>query len=334
MLEVQDVSSYFFPILKGYDIPVKNAELREKVQGFWRGEVVWDAPLADFSTMKVGGLAAALVIPSCIEDLSVIVAGAQKSGVSWRVIGRGSNILVPDEGFAGLVIVLGRDFSEIKVREEFSGQVRIRVESGCSLARLLNWCMEMELSGLEFTVGIPGSVGGSVVMNAGAWGHEIKEFVASVTWLDNDGQLVSAESNSIDFSYRQWGESRDKIVVMVDFLLFKRDRREIEAQCRELTRKRKERQPQAVASVGSFFKNPPRQAAGKLIEDAGLKGCRVGGAIVSEVHANFIVNTGGATAGDVLELMRIIQDKVWKKYGVRLEPEVHILNNDMPLKDK
>ena len=302
-------------------------DLRKTVQALWHGEILWSCPMARYSTFKAGGPAAALIEPRSIEELASLVRGLREQKIKWMVVGGGSNILVTDEGFAGVVLHLGRAFGAIAEVDSQDGAVRVTVEAGCSLARLVNWCLEREFSGLEFAAGIPGSIGGAVVMNAGAWGREIGSLVEQVTVIDGAGNLVELAGASIPFRYRSWGLA-EQVVAAVTLRLEKAARHEIEAQCHELARRRRGTQPLDKPSAGSFFKNPPDgPAAGKLIQDAGLKGYRIGDAMVSPKHANFIVNMGHATAGDILALMDVVLEKVAAMSGIWLEPEVRIIGD-------
>ena len=301
------------------------SDLRKTVQALWSGDVLLNCPMARYSTLRAGGETAALIEPRSIMELVQLVEGLSANRVEWLVIGGGSNILVSDQGFAGVVLHLGREFAGISAVAGEENVMLVTVEAGCSLARLVNWCLEEELTGLEFAAGIPGSIGGAVVMNAGAWGQEIGSLVQQVTVIDREGNLGDCAGETIPFVYRSWGLD-DQVVAAVTLRLKKGSRQEIETTCHDLTRRRRETQPQGKASAGSFFKNPSTGlAAGKLIEDAGLKGRQVGDAMVSEQHANFLVNVGHATAADFLELMRIVQEKVMAMSGVWLEPEVRII---------
>jgi UDP-N-acetylmuramate dehydrogenase len=298
----------------------------EKLRGLWSGEIEWDSPMSRWSTLQVGGPAKGVATPANREELQSLLAVLAKLGVCRRVIGRGSNLLVSDAGYDGVIVVLGRKFAAIEQRAgEKVSETLVQVEAGCSLMKLINWSAAQGLAGLEFAAGIPGSVGGAVVMNAGAWGKEMGDALSSVTFLRQSGEFVERKKDDLAFSYRHL-ETESMIVVAAEFLLLAGDRQAIDRKCGELMRDRKEKQPQGLANAGSFFKNPAGlPAAGKLIQDAGLKGVRVGGAQVSEVHANFLVNTGSATAQNFLDLMRLVQEKVFERFGVRLEPEVHIL---------
>jgi len=298
---------------------------QEQLRELWSGEIEWNSPMARWCTLQVGGPAKAVAMPANREELRDLIAVLGRLGVCWRVIGRGSNLLVSDAGYDGVIVTLGRKFSAIEQSVEKSGESRVQVEAGCSLMKLVNWCVDHGLQGLEFAAGIPGSVGGAVVMNAGAWGKEMSDTLSSVTFLRTSGQFVEREKKDLNFTYRHL-ETEAMVVVAAEFLLQTGNRKEIDTRCAQLMRERKAKQPQGQANAGSFFKNPAGfPPAGKLIQDAELKGVRVGGAQVSEVHANFLVNTGSATAQDFLDLMRLVQEKVAERFGVRLEPEVHIL---------
>ncbi len=312
--------------------------IHERIRRCWGGEIVWDCPLAGYSTLKVGGPADALIQPGSRDELVRLVGRLTEEEVPWRVIGRGSNILVADEGVEGVVIVLGQNFAAIREVAAANGR-RVEVEAGCTLARLAHWCWERSLSGLEFAVGIPGTVGGAIMMNAGAWGGEISRVISSVTLVDAAGRLEERQLSPADFCYRGWQRPHGKVVVSGVFALAEDERTAIAERCQRYARQRAAKQPKAVASAGSFFKNPAGEAAGRLIEQAGLKGLRVGDAEVSLVHANFLVNRGGAKAADFRELMKRVQREVRDKFGVELHPEVEFVGrwqetDEKPLGEK
>jgi UDP-N-acetylmuramate dehydrogenase len=206
------------------------------------------------------------------------------------------------------------------------GDVKIVVEAGCGLMRLVNWCTGKGLSGLEFAAGIPGSVGGAISMNAGAWGGEMAAVVDAITFVTPDGEVQKKTRSELAFSYRHL-EKGHNIVALGELLLKPGSRESIAQKAKDVVARRKKSQPQGVASAGSFFKNPQGDAAGRLIEAAGLKGCSAGGAMVSPIHANFIINTGSATAADVMALMKTVQERVQQRFGVMLEPEVSIIGD-------
>ncbi|HSH14070.1 MAG TPA: UDP-N-acetylmuramate dehydrogenase [Desulfurivibrionaceae bacterium] len=305
---------------------ISDRQLRELLGRCWAGPVAWDEPLAKWSSLRVGGPARALVQPGSIEAVRRLIMACMEVGLPWLVIGGGTNLLVGDAGFPGLVLVVGRNFSGIsECGFDRDGRTLVKVEAGCALARLLGWSLRRGLSGLEFSVGIPGSVGGAVVMNAGAWGREIKDVLAGLHLLLPGGEVDYRERRALDFSYRRWSGPAGVLVLSATFALSSGDPAVIKAVCREHLQARKNKQPRGVASAGSFFKNPDGDFAGRLIEAAGLKGLTVGGARVSEIHANFLVNSGGATATEMLALMRLVQEKVMSRFGVWLEPEVRII---------
>lgn len=298
---------------------------------FWKGNILWDSPMSQFSTLKVGGPADAVIAVANRTDLKKLVGWLQENDVSWWVVGRGSNILVPDSGLAGVIIILEGEFSSIEKipAPGKSGQeVIVRAGGGCLLSKLASYCTSESLTGMEFAAGIPGSVGGSIVMNAGAWGSEISSVVESVLLMDKSGNILTEPSTNLGFAYRKWSMPQQTIVLSAAFRLKPGHRDAIRAACRKYQELRRQKQPVAEPSAGSFFKNPPENSAGRLIEEAGLKGFAIGGAKVSEKHANFIVNTGNASAADIFSLMQVVQQQVFERFGIRLEPEVHILGGE------
>jgi len=310
----------------GSQLPEWAPALQKAMAGHRRGNIVWHGSMAQYTTFKVGGEAEAIVFPKGRHELSRLMRGLQDLDVPWVILGRGSNVVIADEGLKGVVIVLGRDFAEIELVEDGGDSVVIRVEAGCSLAKLVNWAVERGFAGLEFAAGIPGSVGGAIVMNAGAWQSEMKDVLVRVSIMDIKGEIDTRQVEEMQFAYRTWGDMKGSIALEGFFRLKKDNPAMLKKICSQYRQRRKILQPQNMASGGSFFKNPEGgETAGQLIDQAGLKGCMVGGAMVSTVHANFIVNTGRATARDIIALMRIVQKTVNDKYGIALEPEVKIL---------
>lgn len=293
--------------------------------------VRWDCPLAPLTSFGIGGEAAAVIVVEQVSELAALLNCCDHYGIQCRFIGRGTNILVADAGFDGVVVLFGKTLSAISLLEETGeGHIRIEVGAGCSLAKLLNWCTERSYTGLEFATGIPGSLGGAVVMNAGAWAGEIADVLGSVTVFSmaNGEERVTREE--LDFGYRKWRNQEDsngekRLVVSAEIALQKGVKKTIQTTCREYFVKRKENQPKGLKNAGSFFKNPPGDSAGRLIEAAGLKGVRCGDAMVSPVHANFFVNMGSAKAQDIKALMRIVIKKVKEESGIQLQAEVHFL---------
>ena len=301
------------------------------LSSFWKGKILWDKPMSQYSTFKVGGPAEAIISVTNIEDLARLIHWLKKNDVNWWIVGRGSNILVPDQGLAGVTIVLEGEFGSIEKLESEGSQKEnstlIRAGAGCLLSKVIHYCTKNSLSGFEFAFGIPGSVGGAVIMNAGAWGHEIENLLDSATLMDNNGEVSTEQGRNLGFTYRGWGMKPKTVLLYATFTLTTSSKEEIKAACRKYQELRKNNQPLIEPSAGSFFKNPPGLSAGRLIDEAGLKGHSIGGAKISEKHANFIVNTGSASATDILNLMRLVQNTVYKQFDIKLEPEVHILGD-------
>lgn len=273
----------------------------------------------------------ALVHINAIGELATLLYYLHEEQIPWNVVGGGSNILVSRRYHEGVFIRLRGSVREITGRPQVTADGErycLRVHAGCNLASLIGWCIRNNLSGLEFMAGIPGSVGGAIRMNAGAFGHEISEVLLSVQVMNSSGNLEEVAKDRVSFTYRSTcfpGEPADKILITGgEFCLQPADGREVARRCRKIISSRRESQPKGVRSAGSFFKNPEGDFAGRLIEQAGLKGLRVGNAMVSVKHANFIVNTGGAAPDDIIRLMEKVRRHVLDHSGVLLEPEVHI----------
>lgn len=280
-----------------------------------------EEPMAAHTTFRIGGPARRMVFPSSPEELAALLALAEKEGWPWMPLGNGSNLLVRDEGLDLLVIATGK-----LEHMELMGDHRIRAWAGVSLARLAVFAMEHGLEGLAFAHGIPGSLGGAVFMNAGAYGGEMCQVVDAVTaWLPGRG-VVELRGEELAFGYRRscFG-GNGGVVLYADLVLRPGDSQAIRGEMEELIRRRREKQPLEYPSAGSTFKRPEGYFAAALIEQCGLKGAAVGGAMVSPKHSGFIINTGGATCQDVLALIAKVQDTVKGETGVTLEPEVRIL---------
>lgn len=278
-------------------------------------------PLSRHCSFRIGGPAALLALPSSVEELKMLCALLKKKGQKPFLMGNGTNLLFPDEGLDTVVIKTCPNMSRIS----FAGNV-ITAEAGATLSRAATTAMNAGLTGLEFAHGIPGSVGGGVVMNAGAYGGELKDCVTATEYLDENLEVHTLRGDEHDFSYRHSALSdRNRIVLRTEFTLTPGDREVISARMQELALKRRTSQPLDMPSAGSTFKRPAGGFAAALIDEAGLKGYTIGGAQVSPKHAGFVVNTGNATCGDVLRLMEHIQNTVLSRSGIRLEPEVRII---------
>lgn len=280
-------------------------------------------PLDKYTTLRVGGPADFFAEPASEEELSVLLDAAKEAGVPVLLMGNGSNLLVRDGGFRGLVIRLGKAFSRIEPWEH-----GLKAQAGALLSSLACEAANASLTGLEFAQGIPGTVGGGVYMNAGAYGGELGHCIESVTVLDH-GAVRQIPGGEMRFGYRHSRAMEEKWIVLgARFRLEKGDKEQIDAAMRDYAARRKEKQPLNYPSAGSFFKRPEGHFAGALIEKAGLKGEQVGGARVSEKHAGFLINAGGASASDFLKLMKLVQEKVQAESGVLLEPEVRVVGDD------
>lgn len=285
-------------------------------------EVLQDEPMSRHTTFRIGGPAKRMAFPSSREQLVLLMSFAKDYGANPLVIGNGSNLLVPDEGLDRLVIDTSANLNRV---ERGSGNT-VLADAGATLARTADLACKSGLTGLEFAHGIPGSLGGAVSMNAGAYGGEMKDVVVSTRYLDHDLNLCEAEGAAHDFGYRHSVFSDTDCVVLGSTLaLTPGDPAEIRARMLDLSERRRSRQPLDLPSAGSTFKRPVGGYAAALIDAAGLKGYAVGGAQVSEKHAGFVVNRGGATFDDVLRLMDHIRSEVLRTSGVELEPEVKII---------
>lgn len=285
------------------------------------GRVQIQAPLAPYTTWKIGGPADALIIPETRDELTSALSILHRHGIPWQVLGRGSNTLVTDKGVRGAVIKLGEGFEEVR----FEGDT-VTAGAAYSFIKLSVLAGKEGLTGLEFAGGIPGTVGGAVYMNAGAHGSDVSRIFQSADIVWEDGSSAVLEKEDMKFSYRHSVlQEKRGIVTRAVFRLQKGNRTEIAAAMASYKDRRRRTQPLQEPCAGSVFRNPPGDHAARLIEEAGLKGLRHGGAQVSTLHANFIVNLGGATAEDVLTLIGKIQHTIEEKYGIRLVPEVLLM---------
>ncbi|KEK20904.1 UDP-N-acetylenolpyruvoylglucosamine reductase [Bacillus manliponensis] len=286
------------------------------------GKVLENEPLARYTTMKIGGVADVLVIPTSIEALERVFMLVKAYGAKWTAIGRGSNLLVADEGIEGVVIRIGEGIDHLYITGE-----QVRVGSGYSLVKLSTLLSRKGLAGLEFASGIPGSVGGAVYMNAGAHQSDMSKVVKRARILFEDGQLEWITREELQFSYRTsvLQKNRPGIVIEVELQLRKGNRDEIVTIMQRNKDYRRDTQPWNYPCAGSIFRNPLPEYAGNLVERAGLRGYQIGGAKISEMHGNFIVNTGTASARDVLDLIAVVKQAVKEQFHVEMETEVEIL---------
>ena len=298
------------------------------LQGIFAGctakELLLEEPMAKHTSFRIGGPADVLAQPGNEAELAELLKRAADHAVPVTLVGNGSNLLVRDKGIRGLVIKLSNLFSSITV----AGNV-LTFGSGISLAMASKKAASLSLSGLEFAVGIPGTIGGAVYMNAGAYDGEMAKVVTSVQVMDRQGQSSQLKADELDFSYRHTAlQNSGLIVTSVTVSLQPDEAESIKAKMDDFSQRRIAKQPLELPSAGSMFKRPVGYFAGTLIEQTGLKGYTVGGAQVSTKHAGFVVNVGGATAKDVLQLIRDVQDRVLAVQGVQLEPEVLVLGEE------
>ena len=286
-------------------------------------QVAFDQPMGRWTSFRVGGKADALCFVKDASTLRSVLAFARETGAPYLVVGKGSNLLVGDQGVRGLVLILGGQLAAME-RTGKEGDL-VSAGAGLALSNLLNECRRLGLGGLEFLAGIPGTVGGAVAMNAGAWGKETADLLAEVEMVSAAGAPIRLKRESLHFSYRKLCMPEGSVIVKALFQCTGANPQEVEARIGRYRGLRKGSQPLGYASAGSVFKNPPGDFAGRLIERAGLKGFRVGGAMISKKHANFIVNTGGAKACDVLALMELARKKVREETGVDLQTEIKVV---------
>lgn len=299
-----------------------NKEFMKGLQNILCGEAIFlNEDMKKHTSFKIGGPAEVFLEINTTEELLKVTNYCKQEGVDFFVVGNGSNLLVADEGVKGVIIHLTGKLAGARVEGDI-----VRAGAGLSLAALAAFTVEEELSGFEFAAGIPGSIGGAIYMNAGAYGGEMKDVVTGV-YLITDGELKHYSVEEMDFSYRHsmLHGLKNAIVVTVEFKFNPGKREDIEGKISELNAKRREKQPLDYPSAGSTFKRPETGYASQLIEEAGLKGTRIGGAEVSKKHSGFIINADNATAKDVKELISYVQKVVEEKSGVKLYPEVKML---------
>ena len=285
-------------------------------------QIIFNAPMCEQTTFKIGGAADVLIFPSSIIEVSAVIRLANSFKIHCTILGNGSNVLVLDKGIRGVVIKFSdKFFGKIRVDNE-----KIIADAGATLKSVSNFAAEKSLSGLEFAVGIPGSIGGAIYMNAGAYGGEMKNIVSKVTAISPTGEIVSFNAAELNLGYRQSIFQQNGCAICeVELNLTHGNFDEIKSQMAEFTYKRESKQPLEFPSAGSTFKRPKGYFAGTLIDKTGLKGLKVGGAMVSEKHAGFVVNAGNATAADVLNLIEEVRRRVMEVHGVMLTPEVRII---------
>ncbi len=290
----------------------------DAIQALCTGRIAINEPLAPMTSFRIGGRADFYIEPARPDELAALAAYLRKQTFPFIVIGNGSNILVSDQGYRGAVLNLERHFSHIRMENG-----RVCAGAGIRMAAFVDFCIQQRLAGTEMLAGIPGTLGGAIVMNAGAYGGEISDRLTSVTVVRGDA-LVELAKEEAGFGYRRSGLQED-VIVEARFALEHGDPEELAARRRAFLQKRNEAQPVRLPNAGSIFKNPEGDFAGRLIEEAGLKGFQIGGAQVSPRHANFIVNLGNATAAEVVAVMIHVRRVVQQRQGILLEPEIKLI---------
>jgi UDP-N-acetylmuramate dehydrogenase len=311
---------------------VKIEELRiifEEIGGKKR----FDEPMRNYTSFRIGGTADLLIFPENTEDLKKILYLCSEKEIPVFILGFGTNLLVKDGGIRGVVINLNKGFRDMRLDEKIhqtpnSIRRTVIAGGGAGLQKLVGFALKNKLSGMEFAAGIPGSVGGALIMNAGAKNGEIKDVVKGVKIITANGETKTIQKKDIGFSYRHSEFPANSIILEASILLKNGKGKDIKKKMELLVKDRKSKQPLSSYSAGSVFKNPSGDFAARLIESAGLKGFEAGDAIVSHKHANFIVNRDMATAGDVLKLIEIVKEKVFVRTGVLLEEEIRIVGED------
>lgn len=298
--------------------------------------ILIDEPMAKHTSFKIGGKADAFIVVNTVDELSNLLKVLTEKNAEYLLVGNGSDLLVSDSGYPGIVIKLAGQFETISFEDAKDGKdgkdgkefSRITAGAAISLARLSNYLMERGLTGFEFASGIPGTLGGAIYMNAGAYGGEIKDVVRNVALLSPDGEkIVERSCEDMNFQYRNSSIQEDNYIVLsVELELPNDEKKKISDRINELRDKRNSKQPVNFPSAGSTFKRPKDGFAAALIDEAGLRGFRVGDAQVSEKHTGFVINVGAASAEDVLNVMRHVQKTVYEKNGIMLEPEVKLIN--------
>ena len=285
------------------------------------GTVLTEEPMSRHTSFQIGGPADIFVQPATGDEVRQAICMAKEAKIPFFVVGNGSNLLVSDDGFRGMILQIGRNLQEISVEGS-----EIYVQAGALLSRTARIALEHGLTGMEFAAGIPGSLGGAVAMNAGAYGGEMKDILTEVEVLTPEGEMKVLPLEELDLGYRHSCIfEKNYIVLGARLHLEEGDKNAIKSRMDELARARREKQPLEFPSAGSTFKRPEGYFAGALIQDAGLKGYTVGGAQVSEKHSGFVINRGGATAEEVLFLIKQVQKKVKNRFGVTMEPEVRMV---------
>lgn len=292
------------------------------------GKTKFECGMDQYTTFRVGGKAAAICFPEDLKALERILSFIRSEGMPYFVMGKGSNLLVRDRGFSGVAIMLKGRLASIQM--DIVDDCMVNAWAGAKISDLLSFCKRHDLAGVEFLAGIPGTVGGATIMNAGAFGGDVSSVIGAIQTMTCSGEMVVRERPQLKFSYRELSIPTGEVIVKVQFNLRKEEQAVIRKRISENLKKRNVQQPIELPSAGSVFKNPPNDYAARLIEEAGLKGTTIGGAMISPKHANYIVNAGNAKAQDILALIALVKEEVRTRSGIELENEIKVIGDNMP----
>jgi len=294
----------------------------------FKGEVRFMEPVMNHTSLRIGGPADVFLIPQDVLSLRNMLVYVKRKGIPFFPLGRGTNVLVKDGGIEGVVILL-KSFKGIEVLGEEGDYVNVYVEAGTPLQGLVNFAKDKGYSGIEGLAGIPGSFGGAVCGNAGAFGYEMKDVIRSVSIIDVEGKIKTMKAEDLEFGYRSSSISPNELLLAAEIRLRKDRKEDVSTRIRDFIKKKWESQPISEPSAGCVFKNPPGLSAGKMIDEAGCKGMRIGHVEVSNIHANFFINKGRAKASDFIRLMEEVTQRVKERFGIILEPEIKIVGRDV-----
>ena len=295
------------------------------LEGSIKGRVCYDEPMARHTSYRIGGPASLYIECACITDISRVLEVVEQHGLPWCVVGKGSNLLVSDDGFKGAILTLGQEFKYFSFPDGEAGESLLVAGGGVILSNLVQSAFKGGFSGLEFCVGIPGTLGGALFMNAGSASEWIGSIVETVAVLRPGHGLQQYTAQQLSWNYRHSGIPVGEVIVEGSLRVAKGHLSSIRGKMEAMLKKRRKSQPLTVPNAGSVFRNPPGDSAGRIIESLGLKGLKVGGAKVSDLHANFIVNEGKASAADVVAIIVHIRELVKEKYGQELQPEIRFI---------
>ena len=307
---------------------LRDRKFRDTLKNVTSGNVVFDEPMSRHTSMGVGGTADAFVSPESAEELRRIIACLKRFHIPYIPVGNGTNLIVRDGGYRGVIISM-KGLHDVIVAERSPEQTSIYAGAGAALSEIVLLAAEYSLTGMEFCAGIPGSIGGAVKMNAGAYGSEIRDIIETVELMSNSEEIRKYKGNELNFEYRNLDLPADTMITGASFLLTRERKKKIQERISEIIGTRKSKHPLEYRNAGSIFKNPGRKdPAGKIIDEIGLKGTRIGGAKISEKHGNFIINLGEAKAADIIALIDLVQKKMRNERGIELETEVKIVGEN------